>query len=160
MRKILLLLACLMSAPGAADTIYKSVDRHGNVSYSSTPGKSAVEVEKVAPPSAPREEDVEAAHQRYRELEERDRQREQARREEAIRQQELERIKADQELRRQLNRPQKPANIIIVNQNPYYWGRRYDSWRPRKRRRKDRVKPAPMPNSKTRTAPVQMHINK
>jgi len=46
-----------------SETIYKSTDSQGNVSYSSEPGTNAVKVESMAPDPAPDEEDVQRAEQ-------------------------------------------------------------------------------------------------
>ncbi|MGH8550131.1 MAG: DUF4124 domain-containing protein [Methylococcales bacterium] len=120
--KWLTLVSILLLSHGIpAQQIYKSVDQNGNVSYSSEPAKAAVQVETIASPPTPSPEEVERAQQRYLELEARD-----ARREEERREQELEillqrQIRADLELKRQIaiaNR--KPANVTVINQNPYY----------------------------------------
>ena len=46
-----------------SETIYKSTDSQGNVSYSSKPSTNAVKVESMAPDPAPDEEDVQRAEQ-------------------------------------------------------------------------------------------------
>ena len=61
-----LALLCLSgSTPLFADSVYKSVDENGNVSYSSTPKKNADSAEKITilPPPSP--EAAQAAQQRY-----------------------------------------------------------------------------------------------
>lgn len=121
-----------------AQQIYKSIDKNGNVSYSSEPVTNAVEVETVTPPPKPSLEEVEHAQRRYRELEARDSEREKERREQDRDALQRQQIRADRELMRQLTN-QKPANVIVINQNPYYWGRGY---RPRWRKP---IKPEPRP---------------
>ena len=101
--KWLLCVSVLLTTYGVlAQQIYKSIDKDGNVSYSSEPITNAVKVETVAPPPEPSPEEVERAQRRYLELEARDAERENERREqehEALRRQQ---IKADTDLRRQL----------------------------------------------------------
>jgi Domain of unknown function (DUF4124) len=123
--KWLTLVSLLLIMQGVpAQQIYKSVDKDGNVSYSSEPAKGAVEVKTVAPPPRPSPEEVERAQQRYLDLEARDAQREFERREQE--QEELLRrqIREDMELKRQIAN-QKSGDVIVINQNPYYWGRPY-----------------------------------
>jgi hypothetical protein len=60
-----LLFAALACSSALADELYKSVDRAGNVTYSSTPPKgSKVEKLEVAPP--PTEAEVQAAEERLK----------------------------------------------------------------------------------------------
>jgi Domain of unknown function (DUF4124) len=123
--KLLVSLCCLIAIEGAAaQQIFKSVDQHGNVSYSSEPASGAVEVKIITPPPGPSPEEVERARQRYFELEARDAQREFERRQEEIAELRRQQIQADLELRRQIAE-QKPGNVILINENPYYWSRPY-----------------------------------
>ena len=54
----------------ADDGIYKIVDEEGNVTYSSEPPKTGNDVEVIDPLPPPTEEDVKAAEQRQRDIEE------------------------------------------------------------------------------------------
>ena len=54
----------------ADDGIYKIVDDEGNVTYSSEPPKAGNDVEVIDPLPPPTEEDVKAAEQRQRDIEE------------------------------------------------------------------------------------------
>jgi Skp family chaperone for outer membrane proteins len=65
LRVFTLLFAALASASAMADTLYKSVDSAGNVTYSSTPPKGGkVEKLEVAPP--PTEAEIQAAEERLK----------------------------------------------------------------------------------------------
>ncbi|MDO9219884.1 MAG: DUF4124 domain-containing protein [Thiobacillus sp.] len=67
-RGFLLLFAALASASAGADALYKSVDRAGNVTYSSTPpqGSTAEKLEMEPPPS---EAEVRATEERLKKYE-------------------------------------------------------------------------------------------
>jgi len=60
--------ALLTAINGAvrAETIYKSVDQEGKVTYSKTPPADAIENEEIAPPAAPTAEQVREAEERSR----------------------------------------------------------------------------------------------
>jgi hypothetical protein len=62
---------CLFSLLTAAhaQTIYKTVDDQGNVSYSSSAPENATNVEVLTPPPEPSAKEVEAARQQQKELE-------------------------------------------------------------------------------------------
>ncbi len=62
---------CLLSLlPAAhAQSIYKTVDDQGNVSYSSSAPENTKDVEVLTPPPEPSAKDVEAARQQQKELE-------------------------------------------------------------------------------------------
>ena len=60
---ILAALLILSTTILSAEEIYKSVDRDGNVSYSSTPAADAVKVETIEPPQEPDPVDVERAEE-------------------------------------------------------------------------------------------------
>ena len=64
-RILVLLFAALASAPALADSLYKSIDSAGNVTYSSTPPKGG-KVEKVDVPPPPTEAEVQAAEERLK----------------------------------------------------------------------------------------------
>jgi hypothetical protein len=70
-RRLTLILLPLIILPTAgAETVYKSVDEQGNVTYSSTPppgGAEVVEQVPIAPP--PPQSEVQAAEERMRQLE-------------------------------------------------------------------------------------------
>ena len=66
---IALSLSALLSV-SHAQTIYKTVDEEGNVSYSSVKPEGNAKADIVEPPREPTAEEVEAARQRQRELEE------------------------------------------------------------------------------------------
>jgi Domain of unknown function (DUF4124) len=59
-------LAALQGA--AADTIYRSVDASGRVTYSSTPPANAASVQELAPPPEPSPADIQEALQRQQAL--------------------------------------------------------------------------------------------
>ena len=62
---LILLPACLLPGYIIADTVYKSVDKSGRITYSSSPAKNSretVEVNILPPPS---EDSVKAAQQRH-----------------------------------------------------------------------------------------------
>ncbi len=124
MRVVTLVVLVIVVGAGHTGTIYKSVDKSGNVSYSPFPDENAVKVERVDPAPEPREEDIEYAKQLYRELDARDQQREYERRLWAKRQQKLEQKEADLALRRKVAN-QRTTNIIVVKQNSYYPRRHY-----------------------------------
>jgi Domain of unknown function (DUF4124) len=144
--KWLILISMLLAwQEAAAQQIYKSVDRDGNISYSSEPASDAVSVETVELPPPPGEDEIEQAQQRYLELEARDLDRELERQrqeeENLLRLQ----IQADLELRRQLA-DQQPASPVIIEQYPYYeyWGPPYAP--PWHRPSGPRHPPSPAPN--------------
>jgi len=60
---MLLAISALAAAPVAAGTIYKSVDRDGNVTYAAQPLPSAVKVEPLVPAEPPSEEQVRQAQE-------------------------------------------------------------------------------------------------
>lgn len=125
--KILLVVVTILAVKLAvAAPIYKSVDDHGNVSYSETPLGNAAKVETVNTLPPPNKQEVARAKQRYRELEVRDAIREQQRRELAKQQQEINKQKAYADLKRKLAK-QKPSNVIVINQNPTY-RRAFPGW--------------------------------
>ena len=132
MKPLALAFVLLFVQSVSAQQIYKSVDKQGNVSYSSEPAKGAVKVETVAPPPAPSRQDVEQAQERYRELEARDAEREASRREQEKEYQRQQQIRADLDLKRQIadqNKRRSPS-VIVINRNPWYWGRPYPPlWR-------------------------------
>lgn len=67
----LMILAALSAAPAVADTVYKSVDDQGNVTYSAEPPKAseAKRVEEIRVGDGPSEEEQAEALQRMREME-------------------------------------------------------------------------------------------
>ena len=56
--------------PLHAESIFKSIDQEGNVTYSTTPPQDAVESAKITPPAAPTAEQVREAEERARKTEE------------------------------------------------------------------------------------------
>lgn len=64
----LICLFCLL-ATAHGQTIYKTVDEEGKVSYSTTEPNDAVNTEVIAAPQEPSQEDIDAARQRQAELE-------------------------------------------------------------------------------------------
>ncbi len=120
-----------------AQPIYKSIDRNGNISYSSEAATDAVRVEPVELPPPPGEDEIERAQERYLELEARDAERELERERQEQENLRLWQIQTDLELKRQLA-DQQPASPVIFDQYPYYgyWGTPYPPpwrgpWRPR-----------------------------
>ena len=65
---MLLFLICIPFA--SAQTVYKTVDEQGRVSYTSTPPSGDSPVEELVPPPEPSPEAVEAARQREKDLQE------------------------------------------------------------------------------------------
>lgn len=63
-RTLLLTAGLLLPAHGAA-AVYKSLDEHGRVSYSSTPAENHQDTVKVNILPPPSEEDIKAAEQRH-----------------------------------------------------------------------------------------------
>ncbi|MCI0654112.1 MAG: DUF4124 domain-containing protein [Methylococcaceae bacterium] len=108
-----------------AQQIYKSVDKNGKVIYSSQPASGAVKVETVAPPAAPSQQEVERAQQRYLELEARDAEREEGRREQERENLRQRQIEEDLALKRKIANRKPPKVIVVPNpyyQDPYYGG--------------------------------------
>lgn len=142
----------LLANLAIAAPIYKSVDRHGNVSYSEKPPASAAKVETVTPPPPPSEQEVARAKQRFRDLEARDALREQQRKELAEQQAKRDQQRAYADLKRKLSK-RKPSNVIVINQNPTY-GRFYPRWnrqpRPVQPRIDKKGKPMQPPSLKPR----------
>lgn len=68
-RYMLSLLVVLSATPVAAETVYKSVDDAGHVTYSSTPPSNSVEVEAVPLAPAPSQANVEAAEKNLKQTE-------------------------------------------------------------------------------------------
>lgn len=122
MRWLIFVLILFITQGVGAEPIYKSIDKHGNVTYSSKPLKGATEVESVTLPPPPSPEEVERAKQRYLDLEARDAEREVQRQEEEREKLLQRQIQTDLELKRELA-SRKPPKVYIINQNPYYWGR-------------------------------------
>lgn len=60
-----LVLTCLLTATSHADTVYKSVDENGKVTYSSTPPVEHNDISKIKIAAPPSDEHVEAAKQRH-----------------------------------------------------------------------------------------------
>jgi len=61
-----LLMISVVSGTTVAEKIYKSIDKEGNVTYSTTPPPDAVGSEEIARPVAPTEEQVREAEERSR----------------------------------------------------------------------------------------------
>ena len=62
---LILLPACLLPGYIIADTVYKSVDKAGRITYSSSPAKNSRETVKVNILPPPSEDSVKAAQQRH-----------------------------------------------------------------------------------------------
>ena len=60
---LLVLLVVSVWRPAHGETIYKSVDSEGRVTYSSTPPPSGSRVEKLMLPSSPSEQDIRQARE-------------------------------------------------------------------------------------------------
>jgi len=88
-RAMLLLASVLVAVPVSAGTIYKSVDRDGNVTYAAQPLPSAVKVEPLSAVEPPSEEQVRLAQEQAEAIasfnERLDKERKEAAREEAER---------------------------------------------------------------------------
>ena len=69
MKTLTIIFLSSLLTPVYAQSIYKTVDDQGNVSYSSSVDKNAENVEVLTPPPEPSAEDVEAARQQEKELE-------------------------------------------------------------------------------------------
>lgn len=67
---IMLLTLLAPSLALSAGTIYKSVDKQGNVTYSSKPPAAGVRTERLAVPPPPTEEDVRRAEEQAQKLKE------------------------------------------------------------------------------------------
>ncbi|MGH8547480.1 MAG: DUF4124 domain-containing protein [Methylococcales bacterium] len=107
----------LFLSAASAQPIYKSIDKNGNVTYSSAPIKSALKVISVAHPPAPDPREAGRARIRLREFQIREANLEKIQREqerEAIRQRQIEEYLALK--RRIANRG--PANVTVINRNP------------------------------------------
>ena len=62
---LILLSACLLTSYVSADTVYKSIDKDGKITYSSSPAENHQETLKVNILPPPSEDDVTAAQQRH-----------------------------------------------------------------------------------------------
>ncbi|MDJ0958842.1 MAG: DUF4124 domain-containing protein [Arenicellales bacterium] len=97
----------------ADDGIYKIVDEDGNVTYSSDPPESGNAVEVIEPLPNPTEEDIEAAKQRQRDIEEEFSKLDQQRAEQAF---------LEQEARRQENTSVIHNTTVVVGSPGYRYG--------------------------------------
>lgn len=92
---LLALLVVSVWRPAHGETIYKSVDSEGRVTYSSTPPPSGSRVEKLMLPSSPSEQDIRQARELAQRVETQGRQLESKRLEqEAAKKAEEERLRA------------------------------------------------------------------
>ncbi|MDT8283378.1 MAG: DUF4124 domain-containing protein [Gammaproteobacteria bacterium] len=60
----------LCSTAAYAETVYKSVDENGNVSYSATPPPNSEQTKKIDIQPPPSEEDIKSAQQRHQRIQE------------------------------------------------------------------------------------------
>ena len=106
---VLPLLLALLLPTAYADSIYKSVDREGNVTYSSTP-PAGVKAQKVELPPPPTEDETRQATERIKQQAELASEMERSRLEQEAREQ----ARADEEAR------QREAQKPIVIEKPVY----------------------------------------
>ena len=97
----------------ADEGIYKIVDEDGNVTYSSEPPETGHATEVIDPLPAPTEEDIEAAKQRQRDIEEEFSKLDQQRAEQAL---------LEQEARKQNNNSVIQNTTIVVGSPGYRYG--------------------------------------
>ena len=103
-----LLLAGLALHPAHADTIYKWVDRTGQVTYSSTPPPAGAKAEKLDAAPQPSEEDIRQAEERLKRAQEHASDMENKRLEQEAREAESARLRESQ----------KPQPVIVIEQPP------------------------------------------
>ena len=109
-----LVVSSLISSHAFSDNgIYKIVDEDGNVTYSSEPPETGQAVEVIEPLPAPAEEDVEAAKQRQRDIEEEFSRLDQQRTEQEF---------LEQEARRQNNTSVIQNTTVVVGSPGYRYG--------------------------------------
>lgn len=146
MRKVILLLL-VWSLFAHAQTVYKTVDEEGRVSYSTTPPEDASAAEQLAPPPEPSPEAVEAAKQRQQELEQAaDRRREE-------RQQQLQAEAVQRAQTRVIQ--QQVVPYPVIGTSPVVGPYRSDSRRPGKRpgRQPSPDRPVTLPYPESRPLP-------
>jgi len=150
-----------------ADTLYKSIDETGQVTYSSQPPKDAVEVEALQVVPGPSADEVEnaaeraqrverAVDDRYQALMERREQEEQLRKE-AEEAEESARIA--RETAERLQRIEESQSLEPGVALPYYPGYPYNGWRPYPPYPPYRPWPRPPRNDRKHNRPFHDHIN-
>lgn len=113
---LILLSACLLTSYVSADTVYKSIDKDGKITYSSSPAESHQETVKVNILPSPSEGDVTAAQQRHQQNLRADKLFDENRQKRSQKIAEDNRIKRDR--KGQLERYQKP--VKAKEEGPYY----------------------------------------
>jgi hypothetical protein len=105
-----ILLALLFWQPADADTIYKSVDSAGQVTYSSTPPPATAQIEKLEEAARPTDEDIRQAKDRAK------------REEEQVRELEAKRLEqeAAQAAKEARLREMQPSPPPVVIEKPVY----------------------------------------
>jgi hypothetical protein len=102
--RILLLLAALAAHAAHAGPVYKSVDRAGNVTYSSSPPAAGAAAQKLEVPPAPSEAETREAQERLRRAQERANE---------LESQRLDRVAREAEAEREREAAKPPAPVVI-----------------------------------------------
>jgi hypothetical protein len=121
----ILYLILLFSTAAHADSIYKSVDENGKVTYSATPPQNSEQIKKIEIQPPPSDEDIKSAKQRHQKLQQAAGALDEDRKKRDEITAEENRLAQEKQKQSQLQQQAEKNNSNTDNAYPYYYPRRY-----------------------------------